>query len=175
MIRSLVRILVAIPSVANACADTLPPALMNVNSLYCAPLVLQIKARERGSLAVRVVNFWSTRSILSHIVFPLEVSQSIALNLGLTNKQYRIWTEMEMVGVSVPLNCREYVNTVQPPRSCANVGIGASGRCSWIGMNTKRLTSSSVRFRTVTMRGASSVSSQSTWMVQSTRVMALWN
>ena len=48
MIRSLVLILVDIPSVANACVDTLLRALMNVDFLYCVPLVLQIKARERG-------------------------------------------------------------------------------------------------------------------------------
>jgi hypothetical protein len=47
MIRSLVLILVDILSVENVCADTLPRALVNVDSLYCAPLVLQIKARER--------------------------------------------------------------------------------------------------------------------------------
>ncbi|KAH9991339.1 hypothetical protein BJV77DRAFT_536913 [Russula vinacea] len=40
------------------------------------------------------------------------VSQSIALNLGLTDKQYSIWTEMEMVGVSVPLNCRKCKRTM---------------------------------------------------------------
>ena len=56
MIRSLALILVDIPFVANACADTLLRALMNVDSLYCAPLVLQIKARERGQLAVRVAD-----------------------------------------------------------------------------------------------------------------------
>lgn len=54
MIQSLVLILVDIPSVANACADTLSRALVNVNSLYYAPLVLQIKERERGGLAVLV-------------------------------------------------------------------------------------------------------------------------
>jgi hypothetical protein len=47
MIQLLVPILVDIPSVTNACADTLARALMNIDSLYCAPLVLQIKARER--------------------------------------------------------------------------------------------------------------------------------
>ena len=109
------------------------------------------------------------------ITFPLEISQSLALNLGLTTEQYSIWTEMEMVAFSVPINCRKYVNTVHPPRSSGNFGIGASGRCSWPEMNTKRLTSSSVRFRTATMHGASSVSSRSTLMVPSTRAMALRN
>jgi len=35
-----------------------------------------------------------------------EVSQSLALNLGLTDEQFRIWTEMEMVAFSVLLHCR---------------------------------------------------------------------
>ena len=33
----------------------------------------------------------------------LEVSQSLALDLGLTDEQYSIWTEMEMVSFSVLL------------------------------------------------------------------------
>jgi len=36
-----------------------------------------------------------------------EVSQSLALNLGLTNEQYDIWIEMEMVAFSVLLHCRK--------------------------------------------------------------------
>lgn len=38
--------------------------------------------------------------------FPLEVSQSLAQNLGLTDKQHNIWMEMEMVPFSVLLHCR---------------------------------------------------------------------
>ena len=113
------------------------------------------------------------------IMFPLEISQSFALSLGkslgLTTVQFSIWTEMEMAAFSVPINCRKYVNTVHRPRSSGNVGIGASRRCSWPEMNTKRLTSSSVRFRTATMHGANSVSSRSTLVVPSTRAMALRN
>ena len=113
------------------------------------------------------------------IMFPLEISQSFALSLGkslgLTTVQFSIWTEMEMAAFSVPINCRKYVNTVHWPRSSGNVGIGASRRCSWPEMNTKRLTSSSVRFRTATMHGANSVSSRSTLVVPSTRAMALRN
>ncbi|KAH9984586.1 hypothetical protein BJV77DRAFT_966018 [Russula vinacea] len=41
-----------------------------------------------------------------------EVSQSLALNLGLTDKQYRIWTEIEMNAFSVPLNCRKCKRTM---------------------------------------------------------------
>ncbi|KAF8465621.1 hypothetical protein DFH94DRAFT_698777 [Russula ochroleuca] len=85
-----------------------------------------------------------------------EVSQSLALSLGLTDEQYSIWTEMEMVAFSILLYCR-------------------NGRCSWPETNTKKLTSSPVRFRTAPMHGASSVSSRSTLMVQSTRAMALRN
>ncbi|KAH8986524.1 hypothetical protein EDB86DRAFT_2954517 [Lactarius hatsudake] len=36
-----------------------------------------------------------------------EVSQSLALNLGLTDDQFSIWTEMEMVTFSVLLHCRK--------------------------------------------------------------------
>jgi hypothetical protein len=41
-----------------------------------------------------------------------EVSQSLALNLGLTDEQYRIWTEMEMVAFSVSLYCRKCQRTM---------------------------------------------------------------
>jgi hypothetical protein len=37
-----------------------------------------------------------------------EVSQSLALDLGLTDEQFNIWTEMEMVSFSVLLHCRKY-------------------------------------------------------------------
>ncbi|KAI9453842.1 hypothetical protein BJY52DRAFT_1152884 [Lactarius psammicola] len=36
-----------------------------------------------------------------------EVSQHLALNLGLTDEQFSIWTEMEMVSFSVLLHCRK--------------------------------------------------------------------
>ena len=45
----------------------------------------------------------------------LEVSQSLALNLGLTDEQYSIWTEMEMISFSVPLYCRKYVHGIHSP------------------------------------------------------------
>ena len=45
----------------------------------------------------------------------LEVSQSLALGLGLTNEQYSIWTEMEMVSFSVLLYCRKYVHGIRSP------------------------------------------------------------
>ena len=38
----------------------------------------------------------------------VEVSQALALNLGLTDKQLIIWTEMEMASFSVLLHCRRY-------------------------------------------------------------------
>ena len=56
MIQSLVPILVDIPSVANAFADTSSRALMNIDSLYYAPPVLRVKARGRKQSAVRVVS-----------------------------------------------------------------------------------------------------------------------
>ena len=94
----------------------------------------------------------------------LEVSQSLALDLGLTDEQYSIWTEMEMVSFSVPLYCRKYVR-YSLARSFANPGTGANGRCSWPETIMKELRSSTVRSRAATMRGASSVSSRSALMV----------
>ena len=47
----------------------------------------------------------------------VEVSQSLALNLGLTDGQFTIWTEMEMVSFSVLLHCRKY----STPMTCARV------------------------------------------------------
>jgi hypothetical protein len=60
-------------------------------------------------------------------MFPLDVSRSLALDLGLTDQQYSIWTEMEMAAFCVLLYCRKYVH-VYPFRSSANVRIGASDR-----------------------------------------------
>jgi hypothetical protein len=44
-----------------------------------------------------------------------EVSQSLALDLGLTDELYSIWTEMEMVSFSVLLYCRKYVYGIRSP------------------------------------------------------------
>jgi len=49
-----------------------------------------------------------------------EVSQSLALDLGLTDEQLNIWTEMEMVAFSILLQCRKYARRVHPLTSCAN-------------------------------------------------------
>jgi len=38
----------------------------------------------------------------------VEVSQSLALNLGLIDEQFNIWTEMQMNAFSVLLHCRLY-------------------------------------------------------------------
>jgi hypothetical protein len=43
-----------------------------------------------------------------------EVSQSLALDLGLTDEQFNIWTEMEMVSFSVLLHCRKYAWGICP-------------------------------------------------------------
>ena len=102
----------------------------------------------------------------------LEISQSLALDLGLTDEQFSVWSEMEMVAFSVPVHCRKYVYGVHLLRSSAYIEIGANGRCSWPKMNTKKPKSSLVRFQTATTFGASSVSSRSTLMVRSTRAMA---
>ena len=57
----------------------------------------------------------------------------------------------------------------------ADVGIGASGRCSLPEMNMKKLTLSPVLFQTAVMHGVNSVSSRSTLVDQSTRVTAVRN
>ncbi len=41
-----------------------------------------------------------------------EVSQNLALNLGLTDEQFSIWTEMEMVSFSVLLHCQKYARGI---------------------------------------------------------------
>ncbi len=46
----------------------------------------------------------------------LEVSQGLALNLGLTDEQFNIWTEMQMVSFSVLLHCRQYACDLCLPR-----------------------------------------------------------
>ena len=111
MIRSLVLILVDIPSAVNACAAMSPRVSANVDTLYCAPVVLRTNARGKGQPAVRIASGWSFHLLSSHIMFPLEVSQVLALDLGLTDEQYTIWTEMELGTFSVPLHCRKYVHS----------------------------------------------------------------
>jgi hypothetical protein len=44
----------------------------------------------------------------------LEVSEALALDLGLNDEQYSIWTEMEMAAFSILLHCRKYVHSVRP-------------------------------------------------------------
>jgi RING finger family protein len=53
----------------------------------------------------------------------LEISQSLALDLGLTDEQFSVWSEMEMVAFSVSVHCRKYVYGVHPPRSSAYIEI----------------------------------------------------
>jgi hypothetical protein len=118
MIQSLVLIVVDIPSAANACTVMSPRASTNIDSPYYVPVVLRIKATERGQPAVRVVSGGSFHLLSSYIMFPLEVSQVLALDLGLTDEQYSIWTQMEMVSVSILLNCRKYVSSVHLPLFC---------------------------------------------------------
>ena len=113
MIQSLVPIPVDMPSAAIAFADMSPHALMNIDSLYRAPLALRVKVKEMKRLEVRferTVNL----VIISRYV-SLEVSHSLALDLGLTDEQYDIWTEMEMLPFAVPLYCRKYVRGIRSP------------------------------------------------------------
>ena len=51
----------------------------------------------------------------------VEVSQMLALNLGLTDKQFNIWTEMEMVSFSVRLHCRKYSTPMTRARVLTNL------------------------------------------------------
>jgi hypothetical protein len=60
----------------------------------------------------------------------VEVSQSLALNLGLTDEQFNIWTEMEMVSFSVLLHCRKYGTPWPLPVCLLIFETGVSGRCS---------------------------------------------
>ena len=62
-----------------------------------------------GTCRDRMVN----APIVSHMFF-IEISQFIALNLGLTDEQYNIWTEMEMAPFSVLVHCRKYVYSFYP-------------------------------------------------------------
>ena len=48
----------------------------------------------------------------------LEVSQSLALDLELTDEQYSIWTEMELVSFFVLLYCRKYIHGIRSPVLC---------------------------------------------------------
>ena len=55
--------------------------------------------------------FPSDHLLSPHVMSFLEVSQSLALNLGLTDEQFDIWVEMEMVAFSVLLSCRMYARS----------------------------------------------------------------
>ena len=112
MILLFVPILVDIPSAANACTNTSLRALMIVDFPYYAPVVPRVTAKERGQLVVRVAIGWPNQPSSPYIMFPLEISQSLALNLGLNDEQYNIWTEMEMAAFAVLLHCRKYVHSV---------------------------------------------------------------
>ncbi|SRR6266702_74725 len=59
--------------------------------------------------------FSSPSSELSwHGMNVVEVSQTLALDLGLTDEQFVIWTEMEMGPFSVLLHCRKYARSICP-------------------------------------------------------------
>jgi hypothetical protein len=63
-----------------------------------------------GTCCERLVNL-----VVISCYVSLEVSQSLALDLGLTDEQYSIWTEMEMVSFSVLLYCQKYVHSIRSP------------------------------------------------------------
>lgn len=52
-------------------------------------------------------------SLVTCLMKVIEVSQSLALDLGLTDEQFNIWTEMEMVSFSVLLHCQKYVRGIR--------------------------------------------------------------
>jgi hypothetical protein len=62
------------------------------------------KGAASGTCCERTVNL-----VIISCYVCLEVSQSLALDLGLTDEQYSIWTEMELVSFSVLLCCRKFV------------------------------------------------------------------
>jgi hypothetical protein len=70
-----------------------------------------------GTCCKRTVNF----VLLSRCVSS-EVSQSLALDLKLTEEQYSIWTEMEMASFSVLLSCRKYAHGICSPVSLLILG-----------------------------------------------------
>ena len=92
----------------------------------------------------------------------VEVSQALALNLGLTDEQFNIWTEMEMVSFSVLMYCRKYSTPIVSTLCLLIVETGVRGPCSWRERNMKGPKSSHARSRTATMLGANSVSRRST-------------
>ena len=47
-------------------------------------------------------------------MFLLEVSQALARDLGLNDKQCSIWTEMEISPFSILLHCRKCVHNAYP-------------------------------------------------------------
>src|SRR5216683_7287690 len=70
-----------------------------LSDLYCEQKQEQRESRWYVSLA-------DGHSSDSLHEFSSEVSQSLALNLGLTDQQFSVWIEMEMVSFSVLLHCR---------------------------------------------------------------------
>ena len=105
------------------------------------------KATAGGTCRKRMVS----PTIITHNRFSLEVSQSLSLDLGLKDEQYRIWTEMETAAFSTLLHCPKYVHNVKHTGSPANVRIGARRRFSWL---IKKSALSLVRFRVATTCGA---------------------
>ena len=137
--------------------------------VWCKGKGIEMKATAAGTCRKRMVS----PPIVSHISFFLEVSQSLALDLGLEDEQYRIWTEMELACFSTLLHCPKYVHSVKHTGSSAYVRIGASRRFSW---PTKNSASSLVRFRRATMCGANVARSRYQILTaQNTRAMVLWN
>ena len=60
---------------------------------------------------------WAVNLVIISRYVSLEISQSLALDLGLTKEQFSVWTEMEMVSSSVSLYCQKYVYGIHSPVS----------------------------------------------------------
>jgi len=71
------------------------------------------KGRGKGDGGTRIIS--SSSSKLSwHGMNVVEVSQTLAQDLGLTEEQFDIWIEMEMAQFSVLLHCRKYARGICP-------------------------------------------------------------
>ena len=114
---SLVPIHVDTPSVESACADTFLLASRNTDFPSYALLAPQVRVRVKAPRAVRRYSSPLVKALMDVV----EVSQMLALNLGLTDKQFNIWTEMEMVSFSVRLHCRKYSTPMTRARVLTNL------------------------------------------------------
>jgi hypothetical protein len=89
------------------------------------PTCIASKGKGKGVTGGMWIIFLSLVKALMNVA---EVSQRLALDLGLTDEQFNIWTEMEMVTFSVLLHCRKYACGIL--LVCLLINTGVSDRCS---------------------------------------------